>query len=99
MPGDRNNSLDLEKQKIAERLSELEKTVGRAFNKLYGDPQANPPIPSLEARLKELEIIESNRDKNRQTLIKTALGSVTIAVGAMVLWIFTVVKDAFIGHK
>lgn len=99
MLSDRRNPLDLEKQKIADRLADLERTVGRALNKIYGDPDSNPPVMSLETRLKELEKIENSREKNKQTLIKTALGSVTIAVGAIVLWIFTVLRDAFIGHK
>ena len=47
----------------------------------------------------DLEKIENNREKNKQTLIKTALGSVTIAIGAVVLWVFTILKDAFVGHK
>lgn len=99
MQGDRHNQLDLEKQKIAERLGDLEKTVARAFTRVYGDPDANPPVPSYEERIKELEKEKNLRERNKDTLIKTALGSVTIAVGAIVLWVFTVLKDAFIGHK
>ena len=98
MTGERNNSLDLEKQRIGARLADLEKTVARAFNKIYGDPEANPPVLSLDERLKQLEKIENNREENKKTLVKTALGSVTIAVGAIVLWIFTVLREAFISH-
>ena len=99
MPGERHNPLDLEKQKVADRLGDLERTVVRAFNKLYGDPEANPPVPSLEQRLNYLESLEKGREKNKEYLIKMALGSVTIAIGAIVLWIITVLKNAFIGHK
>jgi len=98
MQADRHNQLDLAKQKIAARLADLERTVARAFIKVYGDPDANPPVPSYEQRIKELEKLEKNREKNKDILIKTALGSVTIAVGAIVLWVFTVLRDAFIKH-
>jgi hypothetical protein len=98
MQSERHNPLDLEKQRIGERLGELEKTVARAFNKLYGDPDANPPVPSMDARIKQLESVEKAREETKKTLVNGIIGSATIALGAIVLWIITVIRDAFIKH-
>ena len=102
MVGERNKDLDLEKQRVVSRLESLENTIkesnDRLYVKIYGDPEANPPIEGIEIRLKRIESLEAGREKNKQTLIQTSLGAVTIAVGAIVLWIITVLRNAFI-HK
>lgn len=106
MVHERDNTLDLEKLKISERLESIEKSfkveseMNRALiRKIYGDPDANPPIKGYEARLQALEKIEDDREKTKERLLQMAVGSLTIAIGGAVIWIFIVLKTAFISKQ
>ena len=96
---DKNNPLSFERLKISERLESLEKD-GEAtrllLRKIYGDPDVNPPILGYEARLRKLEIVENDREQAKKNLIKMAVGSITIALGGAIIWVFDVVRAAFI---
>lgn len=81
---------DGEKQRI-----DIQKTLRDINTKLNGDYIIYPPIIGHEQRLINLEKVENDRIKNKEGLIKLATGSITIAVGGAVIWIFNVLKDAF----
>ena len=99
---DKNHPLSFERLKISQNLEELMKdseATRLLLRKIYGDPDASPPILGYDARLKKLEELENIRDKTKKELIKLAVGSVTIALGGAILWVAAAVKAAFIrGH-
>lgn len=68
----------------------------RLETKVYGDPKTIPPIIGLEDRLDNLEKIENGRLKQREGMIKIAVGSMTTAIGGAIIWLFIVIKEAFI---
>jgi hypothetical protein len=78
---------------------EILDTLKKMNLRIYGDLDANPPFEGYEQRIKTLETAEGNRIKNRDNVLKMAIGSVTIAIGSILWWIFGVLKDAFTrGH-
>ena len=66
--------------------------------KIYGDDDANPPVVGMHDRIKVLEGEHKERMETKKSLLKVAVGALTMAVGAAVLWIWGVLHDAFIKH-
>lgn len=82
----------------AARREEYQRIMKNIDVKLNGDYLIYPPLRGHEQRILDLEKVESERIKTRDWAVKTATGSITIAVGGAVIWIFNVLKDAFIKH-
>lgn len=81
----------------------LVEVVWKMHTNIYGDPDANPPIKGFEERVKDLEDkekIRTNADNTtRNSLLKLAVGSLTMMVGSGLLWVFITLKAAFVkGH-
>lgn len=83
------------KEGVKTRESILE-LLTKLNTKIYGSDDTDPPKIGMEARLKALENTEQGRNKLKHSFLKVAVGSLTMAVGAMVIWVFNVVRDAFI---
>ena len=66
--------------------------------KIYGNPETNPPILGIDQRLRSLESIEQERVKRTEWSLKIAAGSITVGIGGAMIWIFNVLRDAFIKH-
>ncbi len=88
--------------KIERAENKIERHELRGFmdtisKRMNGDYLVNPPVLGHEQRLMSLEKVDADRLKNKEVILKMAIGSFTIAVGGAVMWIFVVLKDAFIG--
>lgn len=80
---------------IEQRIIEGNEIFAQLKLKIYGDNEANPPIPGIDARLIKLEAIETNRLQLKKEFLKLAIGSFTIALGGVIVWIFNIFKGAF----
>lgn len=76
---------------LADKIDRIDKFI-------TGDPTANPPLKGINERVNALEDVEKMRIKNKDTAINMATGSIAIAVGSVVIWLATVIKEAFIKH-
>lgn len=70
---------------------------------IFGDPMENPPIEGYHARLERLENERKDEKKEKRdtknNAINLAVGSAAIALGGAIIWVATVIKEAFMkGH-
>ncbi len=77
---------------------EILRQLSKMHYKIYGDDDANPPKVGFDDRLKLLESVEADRIKLKNSALKLAVGSMTMAVGGAMIWIFNVLRDGFIRH-
>lgn len=68
----------------------------RLERKVYGDPKAEPPLPGLDSRVKELEEIEAGREDAKKGIIGLAFSSFAIALGGVLFWIGAALKEYFV---
>lgn len=72
--------------------------LGKVSIILFGDQTASPPIKGrlaeYDERIRELEKVDRERIKNKDSVIKMAVGSATIALGGAVIWLANVIKEA-----
>lgn len=97
---DKVNDIGQHIEDETKQREEVSILLGKLSLLILGDATIYPPVRGIieiyDARLKVLEEVEKNRKINKETMIKMATGSITIAVGGAVIWFFNVVKVAFI---
>jgi len=81
---------------------EIQDTLRIITTKINGDYMIYPPVLGHDQRILNLEKIEeqraTNTKNNKETAVNMATGTITIAVGGAVIWIFNVLREAFIKH-
>lgn len=87
----------IEKQNIADSVQreQIKYLLDKLTVAIYGDKMAYPQIDGMDARLKKLEAVEDTRIFARKEMVKIAVGSMTLAIGGAVIWVFNVITDAF----
>lgn len=80
-------------------LQSMKIQIDRIDKFITGDPMSSPPIKGCHDRLTKLEEEDQVRDKTKDTIIQTAVGSAAIAIGGALIWIAVAIKAAFMkGH-
>lgn len=103
------DDLTLEKLKIDERLREVElhmaeakpvrEEIAKSLVRMEKTLESvDGKLDSHEKRIAHIEESEEGRKKTVDNIMKVAWGALTMAIGAAVMWIFKVLKFAFLGH-
>lgn len=79
-----------------ESVKELKESLDSIKKYLMGDPETGKD--GIEQRLAKIENAEIGRKKTVGSILKIALGALTMSVGAAMLWLFKIIKSALIGQ-
>ena len=88
-----------DRQESVKERQEMVINMAKMHIRIYGNNEIDPPVEGHETRLRRLELVEESRLKNKREMLNLAIGSFTIAVGGVILWILSALKVMFIkGH-
>lgn len=79
-----------------EQRKHITQTLEIINKRMNGDFDVIPPKDGHEQRISELEKEHKERKETKESFMKVAVGSLTMAIGGAVIWIFIAIKDAVI---
>lgn len=79
-------------------LKEIKDMLKEINTRLNGDYVIYPPVKGHEQRIIDLEKSDAEREKGKERIMSMLVGSVTIAIGSIVIGICMAVRAAFIKH-
>jgi hypothetical protein len=91
-----------QRHKINETMASIDIRCKNAELMIHGDPKSTDKFvrDGLNRRLESVERRDENHDrdikKNKDSLFRWAIGSITIGTGGAVIWLFDVIRQAFI---
>lgn len=83
---------------LSDTLTKIEVRCKSAELMIHGDNVSldKATRDGINRRIEALELIEKNGEKIKKGILNVSVGSITLAVGAAMIWLFDVFRQAFI---
>lgn len=87
--------LILQVESLTQEIAYNSEVCKKLLVKMFGDENAEPPIIGISQRVRDLEKLESNRERVKTRFVTMAITSLTISASGLVLFIFNSIREAF----